>query len=233
MPSLSMSSLSITLLLAGATAAQAATITVTGFTQITGASFYDAPRSLTVPQVTVGSVTITPNPNPAFLNSNFSAYGSPQLGSDVPGNGSGFGTNPAGFGGAQSLLLDFSQPVAAFGATFQHSDRVDDHSYTYPVLIEAFSGLDGTGALLGSILDLGGGTTSTTFADFRGLWSTNLDIRSARISATSSPNGGYLVDGFAISLTTQTPEPATLLVTAAGLGCMGFLRRQTRRRLRR
>jgi len=39
-----------------------------------------------------------------------------------------------GFGGARSLTLDFSQPVAAFGATFVHFQNTADDPFVLLLL---------------------------------------------------------------------------------------------------
>src|SRR5580704_17577923 len=105
---------------------------VTGFTQITGAQFYNPPSSNVLAPVTIGGVVITPQVS--LLNESFAAANAPQFGPAVPGNGAGFGSDSTGFGGATPLMLDFSQPVAAFGATFVHLENTaDDSSFTSPV----------------------------------------------------------------------------------------------------
>src|SRR4051812_42795370 len=93
-------------------------IPVTGFTQISGASFYDAPSGNVVFPQTIEGVTVTPNPS--FLNVSFASFTAPQHGPDVPGDGAGFGSISSGAFGVTPLVLDFSQPVAAFGVTFLH-----------------------------------------------------------------------------------------------------------------
>jgi len=209
-------------LLTGVGVLNASTIAVTGFTQITGAGFYDAPASTFVASPTIGVVTITPEPT--FLNALFNSANAPQYGPDVPGTGGGFGSD--GVAGAVPLILNFSQPVAAFGATFVHIYPVfTDPSFTFPVSLRVFSGLDGTGTLLGSILDSAGGITfeGTPFADFRGLWSDSLDIRSAEIGGMGL-SGGFLVDGYAISVV-PTPEPIMGIATLFGLTGLGIFRR--------
>jgi hypothetical protein len=130
----------------------AGVVEVTEFSQISGAQFYDAPASNSVNPVTVGTVIVTPTVS--LLNESFAGANAPQYGPNVPGNGAGFGSDSTGFGGATPLMLNFSEPVAAFGATFVHFENTRrGSSYRSEVSIQLFSGLDGTGTLLGRIVD--------------------------------------------------------------------------------
>ena len=207
----------------------AAMIEVTGFTQITGARFYDAPSGNALTPVTMGGVVITPQVT--LLNESFGGVNAPQYGLDVPGNGAGFGSDSTGFGGVTPLMLNFSQPVAAFGATFVHFENIAiDPSFMSPVSIQLFSGLNRTGTLLGTVIDSSEGVTlqGPAVADFRGLWSDSPQIRSAEISATSRPSGGFQVDGYAISVT-PIPEPFTLVLVGGGLIGLGMTWRYTKK----
>jgi hypothetical protein len=209
----------------------AAVMDVTGFTQITGAGFYDAPASNVLTSVTIGTVVI--KPDVSMLNESFAGAMAPQYGPDVPGDGSGFGSDSQGFDGATSLMLDFSQPVAAFGATFVHLETVqDDTSFASPVSIQLFSGLDGTGTLVGSVTDATEGVVmqGPAVADFRGLWSDEAQIRSVEISSTYPKGGGFQVDGFAVSLTPMPiPEPLTLVPVGTGLIGLGIVLRRAKK----
>lgn len=210
---------------------RAATIPLTGYSLLPGAVFYDAPSNNVLASPTIGGVSITPLP--PTLSTAFGAVPAPQYGIDVPGTGGGFGSQPNSAFYSPSLILDFGRPVAAFGVTVDHfftgRGAVGDANepFTFPVSVAVFSRPDGTGTLLGIVTDAGGGPA---FADFIGLWSTGLDINSAVVSRTS--NGGFAIDGYAISLTTQTPEPAALLMFGLGLGLVGLLRLLQQKRKR-
>jgi hypothetical protein len=206
----------------------AAMIEVTGFTQIMGARLYDAPSGNGLAPITIGTVVVTPQVS--LLNESFAGVNAPQFGPDVPGDGAGFGSDATGFGGAPPLMLDFSQPVAAFGATFVHFENIGtDPSFTFPVSMQVFSGPNGTGTHLGTIMDSPEGITlqGPAFADFRGFWSDSPQIRSVEISP-SSQNGGFQVDAYAISLT-PVPEPLTLLLVGGGLVGLGVAWRYTKK----
>jgi hypothetical protein len=195
------------------------TIGITGLTQITGAVFYDAPAANSLASVTIGGVTVTPHPS--ILNEAFAGVNAPQYGPDIPGTGGGFGSDSTVSGGGP-LILDFDQPVAAFGATFVHVENVvSDPSFIFPVTLQVFSGLDGTGTLLGTITDSPGGVTvqGAYFADFRGIWSSSLNILSAVISGTP-PDGGFLVDGYAVSVIPSAASPGPLPIPEVETGAI-------------
>ena len=219
----SLSLLGLIWLLLNGALLQADMMDVTGFTQITGASFYNPPASNALTPVTIAGVIVTPQVS--LMNESFGGVNAPQFGPDVPGKGAGFGSESTGFGGATPLMLDFSQPVAAFGATFVHLENVaDDPSFTSPVSMQLFSGLNGTGTLLGTVTDSAGGVKlqGDAFADFRGLWSDSPLIRSAEISASTLQSGGFQVDGYAISVIPMpTPEPLTLVLVGGGFVWIG------------
>lgn len=217
------------LLLGIAGAVQASTVVVTAFDQLPNRAFYDWPvGNNIINPFTVGSVGVTPNPNPTTFFTAFGGLLAPELGPSVPGNGGGFGSEPLGGSAATPLILNFNQPVAAFGVTFVHYSLQGQTFYsTFPAMVEVFSGSDATGTLLGTAVDGGGGLLVPT-AQFRALWSSQLDIRSARISATSSPDGGFWVDGFGISLATQVPEPSTAGLVLIALVALTQVRRRSR-----
>jgi len=200
----------------------AGVIEVTEFSQISGSQFYDAPASNSVNPVTVGTVIVTPSIS--LLNESFAGANAPQYGPNVPGNGAGFGSDSTGFGGATPLMLNFSEPVAAFGATFVRFENTRrGSSYRSQVSIQLFSGLDGTGTLLGTIVDSWEGVATQQYAvaSFRGLWSDRTEVRSAEISASYPQNGGFQVDGYAISVDPM-PIPEPLILVLAGTGLIGL-----------
>lgn len=209
----------------------AGVVEVTEFSQISGAQFYDAPASNSVNPVTVGTVIVTPSVS--LLNESFAGANAPQYGPNVPGNGAGFGSDSSGFGGATPLMLNFSEPVAAFGATFVHFENTrHGSSYESQVSIQLFSGLDGTGTLLGRIVDSweGVATQQPAFANFRGLWSDRTQVRSAEISASYPQSGGFQVDGYALSVDPMPiPEPLILVLSGTGLIGLGIAWRHAKK----
>src|SRR5581483_1252794 len=155
---------------------------ITGFSQITGASFYDAPSGNVLSTPSVGSILVTPRPLSGYAV--FSGTVAPSQ--DAPGDGTGFASDPSSSSFIPFVIFDFSQPVAAFGASLVHFQNGSGNPYTFPVTVQVFDGSGGTGNLLGTTTDLGGaGSPGFILANFRGLWSSSLNIRSAVISATS------------------------------------------------
>jgi hypothetical protein len=236
-------------ILSCAASLNAGMLVVSGYSQIAGARFYDAPASDILSPVILNCtldhlncVKITPGSS--SLNESFGGVNVPQYGPDVPGDGAGFGSDSTGFGGAGSITLNFSVPVAAFGATFVHFYNVSlDPSFTWPATIQVFSGADASGELLGTVSDSDGNVKlqGGAFADFRGLWTDSQLIGSAVISGASS-FGGFQVDGYAISsiplpppsvsrfqlnnaiTTIPVPEPMPLVLVGAGLIGLGIIR---------
>jgi hypothetical protein len=182
---------------------------VSRFTQIADATFFDWPSTNCVTPPTCNSLTINSvDITYTFLNGGFSVgpiSAIQQLGPDAPGDGRGFS---AGEFFNNDTTFNFSQPIAGFGATFIHFliPGITQPMPSLPATIQVYTGLNGTGSLIGSMTDTGGTQLS---ADFMALWSTTANIRSAVIK--SSPAGIFDVDGIAISLT-----PAPLFPYHAG-----------------
>ena len=167
----------------------ASTISVNGFSAITSAVFVDLPvagqPSNIIPILTARGVTITPNtgvsgPGGAFLNCG--SFPGPAGTANIPGNGLGICGTTDGTP-TTSITFSFSVPVAAYGASLQYSSLFPANNFTTADLVQAFSGPNRSGTLIGSILSSGliGGSTGHEFV---GLLSTTANIQSAVISGT-------------------------------------------------
>lgn len=200
----------------------AAPIEVTRFTDMRGGMFYDAPMNQTVEAFWIRFLRVTPDPNPTVLNGFFGGFRDYYDGPSPirPGNGFGFGSRPDSPGHAP-LVLDFSRPLTAFGATLFYVVINEDRTFTFPITIEVFSEAGASGELLGTTTDPGrSGRPFRPFWSFRGIVTGGPSIRSARISA-ASPDGGYFVDSIAIS---EVPEPATAALAFTALALIGAAR---------
>lgn len=173
---------------------------------------------------TVGGVTISSG-NAPFINGLYFASAATGGGHetnspDIPGNDAGaIISNNTGFFqmALPTLVLNFSQPIAGFGTTFLHDvsgqpQQLDAHG---PATVTIFSDLDGTGTVLGSASDFGGGDV----LDFIGLLSDTPNIQSAVLSS-SGPFGAFQVDAYGLSVVpvqqNAVPEPISLELVALG-----------------
>jgi hypothetical protein len=188
-------------LFATSEALRAQAIQVSRFTQISDGVFYDwGSTSCLAGACSPTSVTIGPvNVTYTFLTGSFSGSPPQNIGLDVPGDGHGF----IGGGIKNDTTWNFSQPVAAFGATFVHFNQpaFPGPQPSLPATIEVYTGLNGTGTLVGSMTDAGSTSTVPT-ANFVALWSSSANIQSAVIK--TSPGNQFWVDGIALSLTPAT-----------------------------
>lgn len=181
---------------------QASTVTTSNFTDITDGIFIDLPGSNAVNPITVASVTITTIPSrlvgiylgPAW------AHGD----AEDPADGKGYI--------AYRVIVNFSLPVAAFGATFSNI------TVSEPAILKVYDGLNGSGNLLGSIMSVPVNppwTTTNNPNDFIAVRSDNQNILSAILIGTGTDKG-IAVDGYGLSLT-PIPEPSTFLLVAMGI----------------
>lgn len=158
-----------------------------------------------------------------------------------PGNGnsgstpksSGEGTHPVSnylYDGtaASTLTINFAQAVLAAGLYV--IDNFSPDPYNEVPVIAAYTGLNGTGTLLGSF-SAPLYNYQNNFQYFLGIASTLGDIRSLVIT---DPNGGtgdtigYDDLRFAVAPTTAVPEPASLALLGLGLGGLALSRRKSR-----
>ena len=160
----------------------------------------------------------------------FSAW--PRGTPDDPGDGSGYGYY-------YPLIVNFSAPLAAFGASFFHMFPQNwDVNFTDPATLTVFDGPNGTGNSLGSISSSGYQGTCTqscspdSTTDFVGIWSDELNIRSAVLNGTGVFQDeilygqGFAVDEYAISFTPVPISPTTWLFGSGLLGLIGIARRK-------
>jgi hypothetical protein len=175
---------------------------------------------------TVGGVTITSG-NAPFIAGIYFASGSTGGGRelntpDIPGNAGGavISDNAEFFQNfLPNLILNFSQPISGFGATFLHdiSGLPAQLNASGPATVSVFTGLNGTGTLLGSVTDTGG----VNLLDFIGILDSTAEIQSAVLSS-SGPFGAFQVDAYGLSVspvsTAPVPEPGGGLLATGALG---------------
>ena len=170
---------------------------------------------------TIGGVTITSG-NAPLINGLYFASGSTggsKLANspDTPGNDAGAVISATSFFQNQlpDLVVNFSQPIFGFGATFIHdiSSQPQFLNASGPATISVFSGLNGSGTLLGTTSDFGG----TNIVDFIGLLSDTPNIQSAVLSS-SGPTGSFQIDAFGISVNPAAVVPPAPVPEPAGFG---------------
>jgi hypothetical protein len=206
-PPIAMKSLVTNLLwLALAFTLRAGTTTVTSFTEIANARFVNVGTGIyPPPAISIDSLRITPLPPEAgALFGDFVGF---QAGTtNDPGDGSG-----AAFA-FQNYTINFSSPLAAFGSTFYHLQTGADNGMAFPALLSVYDGPNGSGHLIGSVTSSGYLEPGAGNADFVGVWSDSINIRSAVMVGTSQYRG-FQVDGYGLSFT-PIPEPSTIALTA-------------------
>jgi hypothetical protein len=186
---------------------------------------------------TVGGVTITSGNAPFIAGIYFASAATGGGGEintpDIPGNvGGAVVSNNSGFfqNALPDLVLNFSRPINGFGATFLHdiSGLPAQLNSSGPATVSVFTGLNGTGTLLGSETDKGG----VNLLDFIGVLDDTPAIQSAVLSS-SGPFGAFQVDAYGLSAApvanAAVPEPASgNLITAAVSFCLFNLKRMKR-----
>lgn len=170
-------------------------VTVDDFTTILGGEFVDLPQDFGT-SASTALVTITGDPATVLGSIGPTVSTVP---SD-PGDGLGW-SHPQTF----DLILNMSQPVAAFGISFIHAGFF---SATDPVRLDVYDGLDGTGSLVGTVWSSG----LPPRVDFVGIWSDLPNIRSAVIPYIGHQTSA---DGYGVSL---TPRPSSGGATRTWIG---------------
>jgi hypothetical protein len=157
---------------------------------------------------------------------------------DVSGVPSGSGTCPCSTGEGpfpasralvyldqMTLMLNFASAVSAVGLlTGDHFDPFG----TDPIIMEAFTGVNGTGTSLGTAVSFPR-NYQLGFSYFMGVASTTNEILSVRVTdGFSGTSDGVDIDNIRIAqLGAAIPEPATLGVLGLGLaGLLGLRRRR-------
>lgn len=212
------------LLIASCIAAEQTTIAsvreITNFTELRDGVFHDVGEGPVnvVNTVILDDVTITPNVT--ILGGGFSSWAPGDA--DNPGDGTGYGTGETL---PDTIVLDFSVPVAAFGVSFFHMAPDRSLSNSLPAVLDLYDGRNATGNLLSSITSTGYvDLDARRTIDFVAGWSGQRDILSARLSGSSEPFG-FSVDGYGLSLT-PVPEPSGEFLSLALAGILFHKRRK-------
>lgn len=202
--------------------ASAALVTTSAFTDIPDAVLVDGPTSSLLQPQTFGGFTLTPSAS--YGSGTFSQYVPPGSPSD-PADGFGYLASYRAPSPVGDVTINFSAPVAAFGATFLHLSPTTLRRWgvDLPATIRAYDGPDGTGNLLGSVNSSGWFTTPLGYNfDFVAVLSTSQNISSVVIGGAAEPKG-FGLDAYAYSFT-PVPEPMSPGLLMVGLTSLIVLR---------
>jgi hypothetical protein len=164
-----------------------------------------------------GGVTITGTP-PSVGKLGLGASANPSA-SD-PGDGYGWAAGSI-VSDIFAVILDFDMAIAGFGVSFLHFFQLEFEPFDSPATLEVFDMPTGAGNLIGRVSSSGGASERV---DFVGIWNDEPTMRSAVLSVDT---GSFSADGYAITHTTQVPEPSTLILLGTGL--IGLILKQCRR----
>ena len=151
--------------------------------------------------ITADSLTMTPGvPPPGAQGGQFCGLPAGTATTNDPGDGCGI------ILATHTNIVNFSRPLAAFGASFYHSPGLGN-GCEFPAILSVYDGFDGSGRLLGTITSTGGQSR----IDFVGLWSAGLNIRSAKMVGTSIYQG-FAVDSYGFSFSPIPPPALSILI---------------------
>lgn len=190
------------------TQAPATIITTSDFLAINGGEFGGWPSGISdrLHPVTIGSVTFSFSNAANTQHSIGSSFSFTVGGGSDPSTRHYFGRP---FSGSPETVIDFSEPLSAFGVTF-HMDDAE---------LQVFDGPGGTGMLLGSIVGTPPGPpwgTTNRPVDFVAVISDQQNIRSAKVVGFTDATE-YGVSGIGFSLPLTVPEPSTFALGILGL----------------
>ena len=190
--------------------------TTTNYSDFYQAGFAEVPVSTGFSVEAIFGVRIVPNRT--STNGGYGDPGIPGGDPDNPGDRAGYFStnNPAVFRPASNVVLNFSDPIVAFGVTFTHFDHPRDNfaQWELPARLRVFDGLDGSGNLVGSITSTGLIATTGGTADFVGVIANDRIIRSAILDGTGTYSA-FGVDGYGLTIT-SIPEPGSTSVVFLG-----------------